>query len=152
LPAADQPSDTNHFLLPALIACVAVVAIIAIVFLVLNATTAIRQSKESTLAAVAASAPAPVAQSTVPTTPLAAAPRLDAASAPGAPPTAAPTIDDSKYKISGIMKDPDGKPVAVINGRVAYEGFYIDGATVEKIDADRVTMDVKGQKLVVRFF
>ena len=148
LPAADQPSDTNHFLLPVLIACVAIVAIIAIVFLVLNATTAIRQSKESTLAAVAESAPAPVAQSTVPTTPLAAPP--DTASAQGAPPATVPTIDDSKYKISGIMKDPDGKPVAVINGRVAYEGYYIDGAIVEKIDADRVTIDVKGQKELLR--
>ena len=104
------------------------------------------------MAAIAASAPAPVAQSTVPVTPPAAPLKVDGTSAPGAPPTAAPTIDDSKYKISGIMKDPDGKPVAVINGRVAYEGYYIDGATVEKIDTDRVTIDVKGQKLVLRLF
>ena len=60
--------------------------------------------------------------------------------------------DESKYKISGIMKDPDGKPVAVLNGRVAYEGYFIDGATIKKIDPDRVTLDVKGQDLVLRLF
>ncbi len=48
------------------------------------------------------------------------------------------------------MKDPDGKPVAVINGRVTYEGYYVDGATVEKIEADRVTLDIKGQKALLR--
>ena len=50
------------------------------------------------------------------------------------------------------MKDPDGKPVAVLNGRVAYEGYFVDGATVKKIDPDRVTLDVKGQELVLRLF
>jgi len=50
------------------------------------------------------------------------------------------------------MKDPGGKPMAVINGRAAYEGYYVDGATVEKIETDRVTIDVKGQKAVLRLF
>ena len=48
------------------------------------------------------------------------------------------------------MKDPDGKSVAVINGRVTYEGYYVDGATVDKIEADRVTLDIKGQKALLR--
>lgn len=50
------------------------------------------------------------------------------------------------------MKDPDGKPVAVINGHVAYEGYYVDGAIVEKIETDRVTIDIHGQKAVLRLF
>ena len=50
------------------------------------------------------------------------------------------------------MKDPDGKRVAVLNGRVAYEGYYIDGATVKKIETDRAILDVKGQELVLRLF
>jgi hypothetical protein len=147
-----QPRETNHFLLPALIGCVAIVAIIAIVFLVNNASTALRQAKQSTQAAVAASAPTPVAQSTAPAAQPADSRSIDHLPSTIPAPTAAPPIDDSKYKISGIMKDPDGTPVAVINGRVAYEGYYIDGATVEKIDTDRVTIDVKGQKLVLRLF
>jgi hypothetical protein len=60
--------------------------------------------------------------------------------------------NESRYKISGIMKDPDGKPVAVLNGRVTYEGYFVDGATVKKIDTDRVTLDVKGQEVVLRLF
>jgi len=31
------------------------------------------------------------------------------------PPPVAPMTNESRYKISGIMKDPDGKPVAVLN-------------------------------------
>jgi len=64
----------------------------------------------------------------------------------------APATDESKYKLSGIMKDPDGKPVAVLNGRVAYEGYFIDGATVKKIETDRAILDVKGQEVVLRLF
>jgi hypothetical protein len=84
--------------------------------------------------------------------PSVAQPTADSATTPGVPRTTAPPIDESKYKISGIMKDPDGKPMAVINGRAAYEGYYVDGATVEKIETDRVTIDVKGQKAVLRLF
>ena len=143
----EQPRESSRFLLPALIGCVAIVAIIAIVFLVSNASSLLRQTKEA--------APVPIAQSAAPanpsaTTPSVAEPTADSATTPGAPPPTAPPIDESKYKISGIMKDPDGKPMAVINGRDAYEGYYIDGATVEKIEADRVTIDVKGQKALLR--
>jgi hypothetical protein len=121
-----------------LIGCVAIVAIMAIVFLVSNASSALRQSKESPTGAAA------VPAELQPT----AKPPTDSA----APPQVAPAIDESKYKLSGIMKDPDGKYVAVLNGRVAYEGYYIDGATVEKIEPDRVTLDVNGQKTVLRLF
>ena len=60
--------------------------------------------------------------------------------------------DESSFKLSGIMKDPDGKRVAVLDGRVAYEGYFIDGATVKKIETDRVTLDVKGHDVVLRLF
>ena len=150
-PAAEQPQETNRFLLPALIGCVAIVAIIAIVFLVSNASSVLRQSKESP--AVAAAAAAPAVRPAVPAEPQPTAqPPTDSAVPPAAPLPATTAIDESKYKLSGIMKDPDGKYVAVLNGRVAYEGYYIDGATLEKIEPDRVTLDVKGQKAVLRLF
>jgi len=72
------------------------------------------------------------------------------ATTPAVPPSTLPFADESQSKISRIMKDPDGKPVAVINGHVAYEGYYVDGAIVEKIETDRVTLDVKGQKELLR--
>lgn len=50
------------------------------------------------------------------------------------------------------MTDPDGKFVAVLNGRVAYEGYYIDGATVKKIERNRVTIDADGHEQVLRLF
>jgi hypothetical protein len=153
-PTAEQPREANHYLLPTLIGCVAIVAIIAIVFLISNASSLLRQTKEN-VAVTASAAPVPVAQSTTPSDPAATAPSVtqptaDSTSTPSAPPSTIPLADESKYKISGIMKDPDGKPVAVINGRVAYEGYYIDGATVEKIETDRVTLDIKGQKALLR--
>jgi hypothetical protein len=143
----EETTETNNFLLPALIGCVAIVAIIAIVFLVSNATSVFRPSKENPPVAVSA-ASAPVAQSTSPAAP----PPTESAAPASVPPPVAPMTDESKYKISGIMKDPDGKPVAVVNGRVAYEGYFVDGATIKKIDTDRVTLDVKGQEVVLRLF
>jgi hypothetical protein len=153
-PAAHRPvapveetKEPNNFLLPALIFCVAVVAIIAIVFLVSNATSVLRPSKEIPPVVVSA-ASTPVTQSTSP-----AAPSPTESTAPASvPPPAAPVTDESKYKISGIMKDPDGKSVAVLNGRIAYEGYFIDGATIKKIETDRVTLDVKGREVVLRLF
>ena len=50
------------------------------------------------------------------------------------------------------MTDPDGKYVAVVNGRVTYEGSYVDGATVKKIERDRVTIDDHGRDTVLRLF
>jgi hypothetical protein len=148
----EEPTETNDFLLPGLIGCVAIVAIIAIVFIVSNATSMLRQSKEAP-AITASAVAAPVAQSTSPAAPqpIAAAATVSAAAA-NVPQPVTPPTDESKYKVSGIMKDPDGKSVAVLNGRVAYEGYFIDGATVKKIETDRVTLDVKGQELVLRLF
>jgi hypothetical protein len=146
-PVAEQPQETNHFLLPALIGCVAIVAIIAIVFLVSNASSALRQSQESTTVAAAAPAAKPAVPAELQPT---AQPPTDSATPPNASTPTAPAINESKYKLSGIMKDADGKYVAIVNGRVAYEGYYIDGATLEKIEPDRVTLDVKGQKALLR--
>jgi hypothetical protein len=140
----EEPPKTNNVLLPALIGCVAIVAMIAIVFLVSNATSLLRQSRENPPAAASA-APAPVAKSTS----LATAQPVDSSVPASAPPSVA---DESNYKLSGIMKETDGKRGAVLNGRVAYEGYFIDGATVKKIETDRVTLDVKGHDIVLRLF
>ena len=138
----EELRKTNNILLPALIGCVAIVAMIAIVFLVSNATSLLHQSRENS----------PVAASVAKSTPLTAPQATDSSVPASVPPLAAPVTDESKYKLSGIMKDPDGKPVAVLDGRVAYEGYFIDGATVKKIETDRVTLDVKGRELVLRLF
>ena len=148
----EEPSHSRNFLLPSLIGCVAIVAIIAIVFLASNAGSVLRQSKEST-PAVAAIAPDPTVKPILSVEPQPATPApADAATAPSVTPPPALVIDESKYKLSGIMKDPDGKPVAVVNGHVLYEGFSVEGATVKKIDTDHVTLDVRGHEVVLRLF
>jgi hypothetical protein len=156
MPEGEQPGETNRFVLPALLGCVAIVAIIAIVFLVSNFSSVLRQTRENVPAAPAAAVAGTVAQPTAPADPPAtpssvAQPTADSATTPNVPsPTALPPVDESKYKITGIMTDSDGRRMAVINGRDAYEGYYVDGATVERIEADRVTLDVKGQRGVLR--
>src|ERR1017187_9120602 len=107
---AEEPPKPNNILLPLLIGCVAIVAMIAVVFLVGNATSVLRQSRENP-PVTASVAPAPVAKSTLPA---ALQPTVQPPTAAAAPPSVvppvAPAIDESKYKLSGIMKDPDGKP------------------------------------------
>jgi hypothetical protein len=151
VPVVDESRETRHFLLPALIGCVAIVAIIAIVFLASNAASFWRQFRESP--SIATPAPAPVAKATAPVDPQSPAPRpTDAATPSSVSPSAPLAADNSKYSLSGIMKDPDGKYVAVINGRVAYEGYYIDGATVKSIDARTVALDINGHEMLLRLF
>ena len=155
-PAAsvNEAPKANNFLLPMLIGCVAIVAMVAVTFLVINATSLLRQSRENP-PVTASATPIPVAKPASPAASQpAATPTTDSAipATVPVPSSSVPATDESKYKLSGIMKDPDGKPVAVLNGRVAYEGYYIDGATVKKIETDRAILDVKGQEVVLRLF
>lgn len=150
----EEPKQKTDFVLPALIGCVAIVAIAAIVFLVTNASSVMRESKASVAAAEALvtppTKPVPV---THPTPPPAASveERPSAAAIPAEPST--PVVTPSKFTLSGIMKDPDGKSVAVLNGRVLYEGYYVDGATVKKIEPDRVILSIKDHDdLVLRLY
>jgi|SRR5579859_7006015 len=159
--AADKPTpgarEPNHFLLPALIACVAIVAIIAIVFLVSSASSVLRQSKDSPTTTAAPAAPVPSVKPTVTVEPQTAAQPAapipaDSTPPPSVPPPTTPAVDDSKFTLSGIMQDPDGKYVAVVNGHVLYEGASVGGATVKKIDAGTVALDVNGHETLLRLF
>lgn len=65
--------------------------------------------------------------------------------------TPAPATE-TRFKVTGIMRDPDGTFVAVINGKVVSETHYVDGATVKKIERDRATLEVDGKEVVLRLF
>ncbi|HUJ11592.1 MAG TPA: hypothetical protein VL171_16385 [Verrucomicrobiae bacterium] len=146
-PEIEKASRANQFVLPVLIGCVAMVAMIAIVFLVISATSALQQSKET---APARAVLTPTARATTTPKPVPAS----VASAAETPKTVSsnptPAGNETKYTLSGIMQDPDGKYVAVLNGRIAYEGDYIDGATVKKIDHDHATIEVSGRERELR--
>jgi hypothetical protein len=135
--APAPPAKHSSGLLTLLIGCVAFVAIVAIVYLVGRAAGTIRESKEALATAAGKAAPGPAATSQ----------RLPVAAEPAAAPDAS-----AAYRVTGIMKDPEGAWCAVLNNRVVYEGHYVDGATVKKIERDRVTLDVAGRETVVRLF
>jgi hypothetical protein len=156
-PMPRESKDANHILLPALIGCVAIVAIIAIVFLVSSASSVLRQSTGSPATAAAQAAPAPTAKSTVSPEPQPAAQEaaqmpVESAAPPSAPPPVTTAADGSKFTLTGIMQDPDGKYVAVINGHVMYEGSSIGGATVKSIDREHAVLDINGHEMPLRMF
>jgi hypothetical protein len=100
----------------------------------------------NTLPAPPAPAQTPVAK------PAAPPPAPTPAAAETVPPPPAPTAEnDSRFKLTGIMVT-EGKFGAVINGRIVYDGFYVDGATVKKVDRDRVALESNGREIVLRLF
>ena len=85
-------------------------------------------------------------------TPAVAAPTPSvAAPAPSAAPAAAPspTVPDD-LRLSAISRR-DGKPVALINDRLVFEGDSFDGVRVIRIGEAEVEVEVKGQRRVLRF-
>jgi hypothetical protein len=70
-----------------------------------------------------------------PATPLAETPRL---AAPG------------ELRLTAIS-ERDGRPVALINDRLVFEGDSFDGVTVIRIGDTDVEVEVKGQRRVLRF-
>ncbi len=123
------------------IASVAAVAIVAIVLLVM---------RSSTPPVAVAKEPAPVSRTATPPEPPVSNERP--ALTPSEPVAAAPSVPAPAPKLSGIMTDPDGKLCAVLDGRVAYEGYVINGVTVKKIERDRLTIEIGGQESVLRLF
>jgi hypothetical protein len=132
-PIPASPARSSQPVLVGVMVCLSVVALLAIVYLVANAA---RPSAPPVTATVAASAP--VAKPSTPT-------ESPAAQAPLNP-------IDGRFHITGIMRNSDGKYGAVLNGRVVYEGHYVDGATVKSITEDRVILDINGQEAVVRLY
>ena len=70
-----------------------------------------------------------------------------ASAAPAAAPP--PTVPD-ELRLSAISRR-DGKPVALINDRLVFEGDSFDGVRVIRIGEAEVEVEVKGQRRVLRF-
>ena len=66
-------------------------------------------------------------------------------------PAATTTENDPRFKLTGIMIMGDSYG-AVINGHIVYDGHYVDGAIVKKVERDRVTLDWNGRETVLRLF
>ena len=139
LPGTVKPAGHSP-VLTAVVVGVGLVALVAIVWLVSRTATSYRPAEKAETTETVATPRPPASRATTPTTEL------------SAPPAAAPLPPPSPYKLTGIMRDPDGKYVAVINGKVLAETQYVDGAVVKRIERDRVTLDVNGRDLVLRLF
>jgi hypothetical protein len=157
--AAVYPQKKQSALLPVLIVCVSLVAIVAIVFLVSLAAPMIRESRQTVHAGgetqppTAATEPKPNEPAPQP---VVASPahgfgasepvRVSAQQRPAPP---AGSAEDG-FRLTGIMILPDSR-YAVLNGHAVYESSYVDGATVKKIERDRVTLvDAQGKEIVLR--
>jgi hypothetical protein len=70
-----------------------------------------------------------------------------ATGAPAAPKAATPT---PRYRLSAISQR-DGKPVAVLNDRVVFEGDNVDGLTVVRIGEAEVELGGGGKREIVPF-
>ncbi len=139
-PDAAPAQKSHQAVLVVVAASVALVAIVAIVFMVNRAAPTTRKTESQGV-------PSPAPAASAPTSPEVAGAPTEVPVQPATPP---PPLDTSRYHITGIMKDPQGKYCAVINGRVVYAESYVDGATVKAIERDRVTLDESGREFVLR--
>lgn len=142
-PSPAAMPQRQQTIMPVVIACVAVVAIVAIVYLVSQATSTIRQSNKIVSASANNPQPTPASQP-------AAKPAVSAPIDEPAPVAEAPAPESTGFKLTGIMPDFQGKNAAVLNGRVVYEGYTVDGATVKKIERNSVVLEIAGRETVLR--
>jgi type II secretory pathway component PulC len=156
---AVPPQKSQYALLSVLIACVAAVAIVAIVYLVSHTAYTIRESREAVAATKTTAtppAPKPAEANKLAPTPAPPVNQTLATSQPDAQPPPSAEVsapDTSRFKLTGIMKDPGGdKFIAVLNGHMVSEGYSVEGATVKQIERDRVTLDIAGRETVLRLF
>jgi hypothetical protein len=140
---AESPR-THHALLTTLIVAVGIVALVAIVYLVGNATSTIRESQRAVNVVTPSTASAPEVKNAPPAEP----------SPTQAVPISEPAATDARFRLTGITVDPgnSGKFLAIINGQLRSENQYVDGATIKKIERDRVTIEVDGHEQVLRLF
>jgi len=135
-----QPEAPSRSYFSMLIVCVSVVALVGIVYIVLLA------AKNVVLSPTAPAVLPATETRSVTTGPEPAAPPAPTPSA-----SVATTENDSRFKLTGIVKMGDSFG-AVINGRMVYQDNYVDGAVVKKVERDRVTLDWNGRETVLRLF
>ncbi len=66
------------------------------------------------------------------------------------PPPAAPASPPSAFRLTATSHR-EGRPVAILNDRLVYEGDSFDGVKIVKIRDNAVELDVGGERRVVEF-
>jgi hypothetical protein len=80
-----------------------------------------------------------------------AEPRPEAATPSPSAPAAAPAPPTAHELRLSAISQRDGKPVALINDRLVFEGDSFDGVRVIRIGDTEVEVELKGQRHVLRF-
>ena len=67
------------------------------------------------------------------------------------PRAAAPAAEPAAGLLLQAISERDGKPIAVLNGRVVHEGDHFDSVTILRIGKDDVEIEVQGHRRTLRF-
>jgi type II secretory pathway component PulC len=86
-----------------------------------------------------------------PPAPVATVPAQPAPTVGAAPPVSLVAEPVPGFKLTGIMQDTDGSYLAVLNGRPVAAGQFVDGATVKRIERDRLILEVNGHESTVPY-
>jgi hypothetical protein len=97
------------------------------------------------VARVADSSPAPAVREVHVPLPAQSAPATSVAKAAAPPSTSLPDL-----RLTAVS-ERDGRPVAILNDRMVYEGDSFDGIKVLHIGDNQVELDVNGHRQVVKF-
>jgi hypothetical protein len=83
-----------------------------------------------------------------------ASPEPATGAAPGAedapPPAGEPRTPPDDIRLSAIS-EKDGRPVALINDHLVFEGDSVDGVKILRIGEAEVEVEVRGRRRVLRF-
>lgn len=60
------------------------------------------------------------------------------------------TASSSSVKLEGIIYDPNGRSMAILNGKAYLAGEAVGDATVVKIQKDHVVISVNGEEQTLR--
>ena len=72
------------------------------------------------------------------------------AEAPATAPTRRGAAGADELRLNAISRR-DGRPVALINDRLVFEGDGFDGVKILRIGETEVEVEVRGQKRILRF-
>jgi hypothetical protein len=77
--------------------------------------------------------------------------RAQDATSPGSPPPAAAGTSGTDDLHLNAISQRDGRPLALINDRLVFEGDSFDGVKILRIGEEEVEVEVRGKRRVLRF-
>jgi general secretion pathway protein B len=76
--------------------------------------------------------------------------KVPAAAVAAAEPAAEPAPVPSAFRLTAIS-ERDGRPMAILNDRLVFEGDSFDGITVQRIGGSEIEIEIQGARRVIHF-